>query len=748
MRITSGGNIGINQTYPSYKLDVAGFINTDQFSGYKQAGNTILYASTTNATLAVGASAAATWMSASSTAWYNVAIGSGALATTPTNATAQHNTAIGINALTANSTGEYNIGIGENALAANTSGIFNTAIGINALVSNTTGTYNVALGNAALYSATSSSKNTAIGYAAGLLISGATGAVGGNNSLFGYNSGGALTLGGNNILLGYNAGDALTTGSNNIVLGYDIDAPSATASNQLNIGNILFGSNVNSTGTTVDSDALIGIGTSSPTTKLAIDNTNRTAAALSIDRANTTGSYSNVRLSTAGVAKWYVGMDSDLFPSADTFGIFNGDASQGISILQSSGNLGVATTSPYAKLSVTNTGSGPSFVVEDDTSPDTTPFIIDASGNVGIGISTVSNGRLELVQSSDASSGGITVRNSGLGASLRGWVNGSNVAILDAGSTGAAVLSLNSGGGLVGIGMTNPSVALDVTGDIEYTGTITDVSDERLKENITDLDGALALLAQIDGKSFNMKGSTSTEFGFIAQNVQLVLPEAVSVVDPENGYLGVSYLEFIPWLVEGIKEIASITGAFREALIAWLGSAENGIVDLFAKNLHAENVYADRGFFRELTASSTITAGQELCVGLTCVTEGELQELLNLRSLLNGSVLGATAQEDEEAAGAPPGDGQQVEAPASSPAQDESGSPEIDAAVPTTTTTTDDNQPAADGPVDELTADDITPLVEEPTGEPGSDPAPEPPVELEASNDNQPSTELPATGTD
>jgi cell division protein FtsB len=32
------------------------------------------------------------------------------------------------------------------------------------------------------------------------------------------------------------------------------------------------------------------------------------------------------------------------------------------------------------------------------------------------------------------------------------------------------------------------------------------------------------------------------------------LPEAVSVIDPENGYLGVSYTSLIPVLVEAIKE--------------------------------------------------------------------------------------------------------------------------------------------------------------------------------------------------
>lgn len=48
-------------------------------------------------------------------------------------------------------------------------------------------------------------------------------------------------------------------------------------------------------------------------------------------------------------------------------------------------NVGIGTTSPYAKLSITNTGTGPSFIVEDSVSPDSSPFLIDSNGNVGIG---------------------------------------------------------------------------------------------------------------------------------------------------------------------------------------------------------------------------------------------------------------------------------------------------------------------------------------------------------------------------
>jgi len=41
-----------------------------------------------------------------------------------------------------------------------------------------------------------------------------------------------------------------------------------------------------------------------------------------------------------------------------------------------------------------------------------------------------------------------------------------------------------------------------------------------------------------------MIGSDTRELGVIAQNVQKVLPEAVSVVEPEKGYLGVNYICF------------------------------------------------------------------------------------------------------------------------------------------------------------------------------------------------------------
>ena len=81
-----------------------------------------------------------------------------------------------------------------------------------------------------------------------------------------------LTTGNYNLGLGYKAGENLTSGSGNIIIGYDIDAPSATASNQLNIGNLIFGTNLDGRNATLSSGN-VGIGTTSPGYTLDVNGT-------------------------------------------------------------------------------------------------------------------------------------------------------------------------------------------------------------------------------------------------------------------------------------------------------------------------------------------------------------------------------------------------------------------------------------------------------------------------------------------
>jgi len=70
--------------------------------------------------------------------------------------------------------------------------------------------------------------------------------------------------------------------------------------------------------------------------------------------------------------------------TGDLFSIYNSGPTKVFSILASNGNVGIGltgTTSPTAKLHINNTTSGNTFLAEDDTNPDSSPFVIDSRSN-------------------------------------------------------------------------------------------------------------------------------------------------------------------------------------------------------------------------------------------------------------------------------------------------------------------------------------------------------------------------------
>lgn len=83
------------------------------------------------------------------------------------------------------------------------------------------------------------------------------------------------------------------------------------------------------------------------------------------------------------------------------------------------------------------------------------------------------------------------------------------------------------------------------------------VSDETLKTDLTPIiDGLnkVASLRAVTGRYVTDEEGKSRSF-LIAQDVQKVLPEAVSIADPETNTLGLSYTDVIPLLVAAIKEL-------------------------------------------------------------------------------------------------------------------------------------------------------------------------------------------------
>ena len=125
--------------------------------------------------------------------------------------------------------------------------------------------------------------------------------------------------------------------------------------------------------------------------------------------------------------------------------------------------------------------------------------------------------------------------------------------------------------GNLGIGI-DPSVALDVSGSIEYTGTITDVSDRRLKTDIVPLRNEGSMLdkvGMIDTYTFRMKDDMSRrEYGVMAQELEKVFPELVHTANDEMGTKSVNYVGLIAPMIEATKELKAENDNLRAEIAA------------------------------------------------------------------------------------------------------------------------------------------------------------------------------------
>jgi len=271
MNIRNDGRVGILNSAPAYTLDVAGDISIRAADAYRVGAVKLAYSPavgyyffggagnvTANSDRAIGIGTNA--LLNLTTGALNVAIGDDALKNCTT---CNQNFAIGSGTLQRCTTGTANVGIGLYVLNFNTASN-NTAIGDQVMTVNSTGTLNVGIGTLAVYNNTTASSNTGVGAYA--LINNSTG---GDNTALGRSTLENLNGGIRNIAIGNYAADNLTTGGRNICIGWNIDMPTATTSETLNIGNLLFGTGINVSGTTI-SGGSVGIGVSAPARKLHV----------------------------------------------------------------------------------------------------------------------------------------------------------------------------------------------------------------------------------------------------------------------------------------------------------------------------------------------------------------------------------------------------------------------------------------------------------------------------------------------
>lgn len=122
-------------------------------------------------------------------------------------------------------------------------------------------------------------------------------------------------------------------------------------------------------------------------------------------------------------------------------------------------------------------------------------------------------------------------------------------------------LLLNPNGGNVGIGTNSPTTKLYVNGDIT-ANSISGTSDIRFKINIRPVENALDKVKALNGVYFNWNQidfpekdfGSQAELGFIAQQVEKIVPELVSKDKSKEAYRSVKYDKLVALLVEAIKD--------------------------------------------------------------------------------------------------------------------------------------------------------------------------------------------------
>lgn len=97
----------------------------------------------------------------------------------------------------------------------------------------------------------------------------------------------------------------------------------------------------------------------------------------------------------------------------------------------------------------------------------------------------------------------------------------------------------------------------DITGDVRASGAMyatafNQTSDVRLKENIVPLQDALGVLSRLNPVEFDWKSNGDHSYGFVAQEMKGVLPEAVS----GEKMLSVNYAMVIPYLVRAVQQLS------------------------------------------------------------------------------------------------------------------------------------------------------------------------------------------------
>jgi hypothetical protein len=300
---------------------------------------------------------------------------------------------------------------------------------------------------------------------------------------------------------------------------------------------------VATTAVTIDTSQNVGVGTTSQNERLRLNSSSAAQARMSISYADSTiaffGSYSGI----VGA-----GNATDVFLSSQNVLAFGSGGTSERMRLDASGNLGIGATSM--------SGSGNLYLGTNGA----TIFYTNASSNLGIYTTqavpitfATNNTERARITSDGTFLVGVTGSiangaNTAAGAEITktyGWFANEDAIYFQRLSSDGTVQRFVRGATQVG--------SISVTGSLtNYNVT----SDQRLKENIVDATPASALIDSLQVRQYDWKSDGSHQrYGFVAQELVTVAPEAVyQPADPDD-MMAVDYSKLVPMLVKEIQSL-------------------------------------------------------------------------------------------------------------------------------------------------------------------------------------------------
>jgi hypothetical protein len=468
------------------------------------------------------------------------------------------NVALGDTALDSLGAGNYNTAVGHNALTANTDGS-NTAFGAFSLAAVTTGGNNVAVGREAL-EANTGDNNTAVGYQAA--TNNTTGA---HNTFLGRYAGHDNTTASDNIAVGSVALYYNTTGTANVAVGRQALNNNTTASNNTAVGYQSLLSNTTGTRNTAVGKASI---------KLNTTGSNNTAVGIDALGNNSTGSSntavgdSSLNNITTGISNTAVGTGALVLNITANSSTALGWYAGGGAICNNGANTFIGETAGYNATSGHNTfiGREAGYYV---TSGQKNTILGKYTGNQnGLDIRTTNNNIVLSDGDGNAALRGFRtngVQRVKIGNGTKApnsVITALEVERLDTGHQGCILtkhptttarhhIKFHNSSGEQGYIICNAS-------SVSYNTS----SDHRLKENVDYTWDATTRLKQLKPARFNFIADANTTVdGFLAHEAQAVVPESVSgthneVDDDGNAVMqGIDQAKLVPLLVKTIQEL-------------------------------------------------------------------------------------------------------------------------------------------------------------------------------------------------